>query len=212
MIRFANGWVLAVLVTVLAGVAGLSAQRTASACTPPPGGLPQKTVTDRVLAADVTSEGTVVRLEGEPAIGQQQATIRVNRYVTGTGSAVAHVSGYGNGALCLSQVTFGQHGIFYVARTDDGYRAFYLTQFDAFAPATPENIAEAIAAAGADPLVPESNTRVVAAGITKSSSVDVGATSVLAEAAGSASKGPLAGLSIAMAGLGALGVVVRRRR
>lgn len=163
-------------------------------------------------AANMTLEGTVVRLEGEPTIGQQKATIRVDRYFNRNGFAVTHVDGYGNGALCLTELTLGQHGIFFVEFTDSGYRAFYLTQFDAFAPATPENVAEAIAAAGGEPFAPESTTRAVTPGLAKSQMLGGAAAMNRGEGEPSARLAQsLAGFTAVLAGLGAVTASARIR-
>lgn len=127
----------------------------ASACTPPPGGVPIYSVTEHVQASDVVLEGTVVRYKGELFQHDGVATLRVTRYFKGHGPLFVSIIGYGPGSLCLSMVSVGDHAIFY-AKGDPfaQMRALYLSQFDAVAPATPENVVEASAAAGRPPLTP----------------------------------------------------------
>jgi hypothetical protein len=128
----------------------------ASACTPPPGGVPIFSVTEHVQAADVALEGTVVRYKGEPYQHDGVATLRVTRYFKGHGPLFVSILGYGPGSLCLSTVLVGDHAIFY-AKGDPGerMRALYLSQGDALTAVTPETVAEAIAAAGHPPLTPD---------------------------------------------------------
>ncbi len=128
--------------------------RGAAACTPPPGGLPTFSVADHVNASDVVIEGTVISVGGN--YFAQVATIQVTQYIKGGGRAVIVVDGYMAGAMCGTEVRPEMHGIFYI-RTDEfgRYHAMQLSQFDAFAEASADNLAEAIAAAEQNPrLVP----------------------------------------------------------
>jgi hypothetical protein len=105
-----------------------------------------------VQRSDVVVEGTVASVAEVDYL--KVASIEVAQYLKGSGSSVISVAGYGPGSLCLSEVAAGDHLIFYISTTADGtYRAFYLSQFDAVAQPSPENVAEAIEASGQTPLV-----------------------------------------------------------
>ena len=127
---------------------------SALACTPPPGGLPPYTVADRVNAAEVVLEGTIVALTDEnDHFAIKTATIAVDRYFKQIGPVIVTITRFGPSSLCLSEVAVGQRWIFYA--TGDpatGLTAHYLSQFDAIDSATPEVIAQVIAAVGADPV------------------------------------------------------------
>lgn len=125
----------------------------AYACTQPPGGLQPHTVAERVAAADVVLEGTVTAKNQElyPIV----ATITVHQYIKGSGPETVTISNFGDSSICLSYVSVGDQRLFYA--TGDpatGLRAFYLSQFDAVAPADPQTIGEAMAAAGQEPFIP----------------------------------------------------------
>lgn len=129
---------------------------SALACTPPPGGLPSYTVADRVNAAEVVLEGTIVALTDEnDYFAIKTATVAVDRYFKEIGPVIVTIAHFGPSSLCLSEVSVGQRWIFYT--TGDpatGLTAHYLSQFDAVDPATPEVIAQVIAAAGHNPVPP----------------------------------------------------------
>jgi hypothetical protein len=129
---------------------------SALACTPPPGGLPPYTVADRVNAAEVVLEGTIVALTDEnDYFAIKTATVAVDRYFKEIGPVIVTIAHFGPSSLCLSEVSVGQRWIFYT--TGDpatGLTAHYLSQFDAVDPATQEVIAQVIAAVGHDPVLP----------------------------------------------------------
>lgn len=126
------------------------------ACTPPAGGLPPYAVADRTNAAEVVVEGTIIALTDAGNYGAiKTATVEVQRYFKGNGPAVVNIARFGPGSLCLSQVSIGQHWIFYTTGDPKtGLTAHYLSQFDAVDPATPDNVAQVIAAVGHDPVRP----------------------------------------------------------
>jgi len=126
------------------------APRPAYACTPPPGGLPVYTPAERALSAEIVLVGTVTAVsDGPSTIPGSTATIAVERYLKGAGAETLIVSGYGPSSLCRSQVEAGQRWIFYiVGDAEQGYRAFYKSQFDAVDVPTPEAIAQIEAALG----------------------------------------------------------------
>jgi hypothetical protein len=126
------------------------------ACTPPPGGLPDYTPADRTEAAEVVLEGTIVgRVDTSGYPWLETALVKVHRYFKGTGPALVTISHFGPGALCLSEVYIGQRAIFYTrGDPDTGLVAHYLSQFDAVDPVHPEVVAEVIAAAGQEPVLP----------------------------------------------------------
>ena len=132
-----------------------SATPTTCACTPPPGGLPHYTVADRTHAAEVVLEGTVIALSDEDAL-VYTATVHVRQYFKERGPVIVTVSALGWSSLCLSPVRVGERWIFYAAGDPGaGLRAHYLSQFDAVDAATPQVIAEVIAAVGHDPVLPD---------------------------------------------------------
>ena len=146
--------------------------RPAAACTQPVGGHPVYSITERTEAAGVVVEGTVISVEGDPHY-DQIALVRVHQYLKGSGPPTIRIIGFGTSALCLSSAYPGLHAIFFT-RSPDGslfggrrvltttptppappplYRANYLSAGDAIAPATEENIAEALAASGQEPFI-----------------------------------------------------------
>jgi len=139
----------------LALVLTRSATPTTCACTPPPGGLPHYTVFDRTNAAEVVLEGTVIGLSDEtPYV--YTATVHVHQYFKEWGPVIVTISGFGQPSACLSLVHVGERWVFYAAGDPGaGLRAHYLGQVDAVAPATPEVIAQVIAAVGHDPVLPD---------------------------------------------------------
>ena len=126
------------------------AQR-ADACSPPAGGFPKFTVSDRTEAAEIVLEGTVASLTDEDILGDfHSATVDVQQYFKGQGPATVDISGFGNPGLCLSRVGTGDRLIFY-ARGDPsiGLTAHYLSPFfGAVEPADSQTIAEVTAAVG----------------------------------------------------------------
>jgi hypothetical protein len=128
----------------------------ALACTPPPGGLPPYTVADRVNAAEVVLEGTIIALTNEAdPLAIKTATVEVKQYFKGTGPVIVTIAQFGPSSLCLSPVFVGQSWIFYAAGDPQtGLTAHYLSQFDAVDPATTEVIAQVIATLGYEPVSP----------------------------------------------------------
>jgi hypothetical protein len=128
------------------------APRTAHACTPPPGGLPGYTATDRTQAAPLVLEGTVIAVQLDPASQTDLAVIEVSRYFKGIGPQVISVNRFGPSSVCLSYVAPTQTLIFYLQGDEvNGYSAFYLSQFDATAPNDEATVNEVIAASGQAP-------------------------------------------------------------
>lgn len=120
------------------------------ACTPPPGGLPTYTATDRTLAAPIVVEGTVIAVSGE--FYDQMAVVVASRYLKGIGPQYLAVGGYGPSSVCRSEIAQNFTGLFYLSGDEvTGYRAFYLSQFDALAPNDEATVAEVIAASGQEP-------------------------------------------------------------
>lgn len=122
----------------------------AFACTPPPGGLPHYSVADHVNAAPMVLEGVVIAVTGP--YYPEAANIQVVQYLKGNGPSIVNVRGYGPSSVCLSSVSVGDHLLFYVGSDQNGYYAFYLSQFDAVASADSQTIAEAAAAPGQQPV------------------------------------------------------------
>jgi hypothetical protein len=122
----------------------------AFACTPPPGGLPYYSVADHVNAALIVLEGVVIATTGP--YYPEAANIQVVQYIKGNGPSIVNVRGYGPSSVCLSSVSIGDHLLFYVGSDQNGYYAFYLSQFDAVASADSQTVAEAAAASGQQPV------------------------------------------------------------
>ncbi len=140
------------VLTLLISLALIKPVPPVFACTPPLGGHPIYSVTERTNAAEVVLEGTVTNLT-DPFYGT--ATVEVNRYFKGSGPATVTITDLGTTALCLSPVSVGSHYIFYtVGSPSTGLKANYLGAFDAVDPADPQIIAEIIAAVGHDPVPP----------------------------------------------------------
>jgi hypothetical protein len=123
----------------------------ALACTPPPGGVPIYTIAQRVQAADVVLEGDVTQVT-QMQFPDDTAIISVSRYFKGNGPASVTITNFGPGGLCRSSVHVGDHWIFF-AKGDPNtvMAASYLSQFDAVASATPNTIAQIIAALNSRP-------------------------------------------------------------
>ena len=122
----------------------------AFACTPPPGGLTYYSVAEHVQAAPMVLEGVVIATTGP--YYPEAANIQVVQYLKGNGPSIINVRGYGPSSVCLSSVSVGDHLLFYVGSDQNGYYAFYLSQFDAVASADSQTIAEAAAASGQQPV------------------------------------------------------------
>lgn len=129
----------------------------AHACTPPPGGLPQFTPEERAAQAQLVLVGEVTALpDGPSGIPGETATIAVREYLKGGGPAQITITGYGPSAICRSPVAVGDVRVFYA--TGDGaggWRAFYLSQFDATAPVDGGIVPTISAATGQAPAAPE---------------------------------------------------------
>lgn len=142
------------LLIVIIGVGGLLSDRpsVADACTQPIGGHVRYTIPQHVERADVVIVGTVIsEIEGQPYLSLLPVTIQVETYLKGEGPSVLAVSGYGDGALCLSPAQVGYRAIFWIEIDAGGnYRASYGSAHDATLSATDENIAaiEAITGPG----------------------------------------------------------------
>ncbi len=145
-------WRLTVVALIVCAV-GLAPPAPAFACTQPPGGLPYYSVADHVKAAPIVLEGVVIATQGPYYPDYPEAAnVQVVQYLKGNGPSVIVISGFGPSSVCLSSVGLGQHLIFYVRGDENGYYAFYLSQFDAVAPADSQTIAEAAAASGQQPI------------------------------------------------------------
>jgi hypothetical protein len=133
-------------------VVGAALTPSVYACTPPPGGLPSYTATDRTQAAPLVLEGTVIAVQLDPATQTDLAVIEVKRYFKGIGPQYISVNHFGDSAVCLSRVNPTDTLIFYIqGDAANGYSAFYLSQFDATAPNDEQTVAEVIEASGQQP-------------------------------------------------------------
>jgi hypothetical protein len=122
-------------------------QQSVKACTPPPT-IPHYTVADHVHHAAIVLEGRVVAVQ-KIDMSRQTATLWVDTYYKGSGPQQITVSGYGQGSLCLSDVSNDQTGIFFIAGdAQSGYRADYMFAFDAIYPNNAQTIQEIVATTG----------------------------------------------------------------
>ncbi|MBI5928513.1 MAG: hypothetical protein HY862_04350 [Chloroflexi bacterium] len=129
---------------------------TAYACTQPPGGLPNYTLEDRVGFAPIVLEGRVV--EANSTVFPLTATIEVDQYFKGGGGPnTLTVSNFGDSSMCLSMVYVGDHIILFASGDPHSGQltAFYASQFDAVASASPENIQTVIDTVGQPPIPPD---------------------------------------------------------
>jgi hypothetical protein len=118
----------------------------AHACTPPPGGLPNYTLTDRVNFAPIVLEARVISVDSN--LFPVTATIEVVQYFKGGGGpSTLTVTRFGDSTMCLSMVYEGDHIILFL-------EAFYASQFDAVTQATPENIQTVLDTVGQPPILP----------------------------------------------------------
>lgn len=133
-------------------------QKVAYACTATsstnPGPPPiQYTIEDRVIAAPIVLEGTVVNTG--PG---NFATVEVFRYFKGDGPALITQIRYGDGALCQTPLFAGGPIIIFVSQWNAGeFSANYMGGIATVA-ATEENIQQIIAAAGQAPTFPQDDT------------------------------------------------------
>lgn len=126
------------------------------ACTPPPGGLPNYTLEDRVNFAPIVLEGYVVEVNTTAYI--TTATIEVHQYFKGGGGpSTLTVSNFGDSSICLSMVYAGDDIILFASGdpTSGQLTAFYASQFDAVTPATSESIQMVIDVMGESPILPD---------------------------------------------------------
>jgi hypothetical protein len=98
------------------------------ACTATPPGQPSYTLADKVSAAPIILEGTVMEVAATPSNPLYEATIAVRHYFKGSGPAVVTVGRFGNSSMCLIDVKKDDHYIFFVATNPDGrWNAFYMS-------------------------------------------------------------------------------------
>lgn len=134
----------------------ISATPTVYACTPPPGGLPDYTLEDRVGFAPIVLEGHVAEVNSN--LYPVTATIEVKQYFKGGGGpSILTVSNFGYSSMCLSMVYEGDDVILFASGDPSSGQltAFYASQFDAVTQATPENIQSVIDTVGQPPILPD---------------------------------------------------------
>ncbi len=148
--------VVFLLTGLLAFTQWISSTPTAHACTPPPGGLPDYTLEDRVGFAPIVLEGHVIEVNSSlyPVI----ATIEVKQYFKGGGGpSILTVNNFGYSSMCLSMVYEGDNIILFASGDPSSGQltAFYASQFDAVTPSTPESVQRVIVAVGQPPVLPD---------------------------------------------------------
>jgi hypothetical protein len=123
----------------------------ALACTQPPGGHPVYTIAQHVRAADVVLKGTITQVTMENS-QNYTATIAVQQYFKGSGSATVTIGNFGTGADCRSVVKAGDTWIFFAnGDPNSELSASYLSAFDALATPDADTIAQIIAAVNSRP-------------------------------------------------------------
>lgn len=139
----------ALLAVCVAFVLVVSGYVPAWACTPPVGGLPHYTVADHVKAAPVVLEGVATSVTMGSPTELQVAMVQVRRYFKGSGPAAVRITGFGANMACLSPVSVGDHLIIYAkGDPNQSLSAYYLSQFDATAPADAGTISQVQAVTG----------------------------------------------------------------
>jgi hypothetical protein len=111
-----------------------------SACTTTPEGRPSYTLADQVNAAPIILEGTVLAVSKDSY--PFTATVQVQQYFKGSGPQEVIIGNFGSSAMCLTEVSVGDHLIFFASgEPDTGLRAFYMSAGAAVTSASTENIA-----------------------------------------------------------------------
>ena len=148
-----------ILCLMLTGATWLATPSTAYACTPPPGGLPNYTIADRVERAPIVLEGSVVEIFDTGGGQYQIAIVEVAAYYKGNGPAQVAIANFGAGSLCLSTIQVGGPYLIYADGDDaSGYSAFYASQFDAYTAIGDDSRATVMDTTGTDPITPEAGT------------------------------------------------------
>ena len=143
---------------------------SAQACTPPPKPVVERlpTVAERTETADVVILGTVLAVQGPPYM--LTATVEVQSYLKGDpGPQLLEIGVFGEPSLCMSRVQKDATYIIFAQgqpltghleahyspwRNLSGENTGITGQFNSTAAPTPENIQEASAAAGQEPVPP----------------------------------------------------------
>lgn len=130
--------------------------QTAYACTATsstnPGPPPiQYTIEERVAAAPIVLEGTVIAQNRG-----NSAQVEVHRYFKGDGPAIMNGVRYGDGAMCQTPLFPGGPIIIFISEWQPGDYAVYYFNGVGTLPATEENIQQVINATGQPPIVPNS--------------------------------------------------------
>lgn len=150
---------------VLAVVLGLWPS-FALACTQPPASSrrqqapsPPLTTADRVKAATIVLEGTVIsdgKTNGNSTI--TTATIEVHQYFKGIGNKIVTVDGFGDAAMCRASVKLGDQLFFFIDVGFDGRWDANYGYGGVTAAVTPEMVAEILEAVGKPPRQPRDLT------------------------------------------------------
>jgi hypothetical protein len=130
----------------IAAVLGLLWAAPALACTQPPGGVPNYTISQRVKAADVVLVGTVTQVT-TLNVQDDTAEIEVEQYFKATGPTTVTITNFGSSAFCRSLVHEGDRWIFFADGDPNAVMyASYLGLSDAIATPDEDTIAQVLAA------------------------------------------------------------------
>lgn len=130
----------------------LTAISPVAACTPSREAM-TLTLEDRIANAPIILQGTVTQgfttSSGNGYEVIREVEVEVAHYYKGEGATIVHISGFGDGADCLSTIRLGQEAIFYVeGNSATGYQAVYLSAHDAITTVNDRTINDIIAITG----------------------------------------------------------------
>ncbi|WP_110518420.1 hypothetical protein [Herpetosiphon llansteffanensis] len=133
----------------------------ALACTQPPPGVRRdpSTTADRVNAAQIVFEGTVIGGQQSGSTGPiYTATIEVHQYFKGVDNKIVTVDGFGDGASCRASVKVGDQRFFFIQVGPDGQWHGSYQHGGPIAMVTPEMVTEILNAVGKPPVPPRDQT------------------------------------------------------
>lgn len=140
------------LMLVLLLMAGMSAT-SVFACLGP-----LSTLEEKLPTTDLVFTGRVISNNGDWNffVYGDIYTVLVDRYLKGSGPAIVTVSGFGTAyGDCLNSVQINESGIFFADGSGETLSASYEGMYDAFRPASTENMDAVMALVGQTPFVPE---------------------------------------------------------
>ena len=143
---FATGRIAAAVALAAVGVA-LLRPPPVFAYPPPPLGYVPMSVGARVRRSDLVVAGRVITTTIDSTQSDYSATVSVSTTIKGRGPDPLVIEGFGHGHGCKSSVRAGENLLFFVTAKDGHFVARHFKRFDAVAPVTEDNLAEALVAA-----------------------------------------------------------------